>query len=392
MSELESIIKYDREGTLLDFKREQYRKEKYKDLIKDIMAMANATRVGKRYIITGVKDLPSGDKEFFSIPKEEFVDQATYQQVLRENVEPSIDFSYFPVEVDGNWVGVFEIDNCNNPPYMMKKEYKDQTKGELKKGDCFIRKGSQQERMTRRDLEEILVFRSKFQFHGKITVGFNKFLDKKLKVIAVKDFIFPSDKAKQKIEKILDERKLTDKMGIKGLGQFALTNSLLGINPSYEERSTETLLENLEKVKETYREDDWYHVGEELSEKINLVLKNEGDKYLEDVSIEIKFPSDGIMVMDEIHKEPASGLLMVRASMDFHTPFQYPQVEEEENFYVVKDTIGDLKHHQPEEAFNENLRIFFSPNAAGKVLTCPYTIYAKNLPNPIVGELEIEVE
>jgi hypothetical protein len=389
LSELESIIKYEREGTKLDFKREQYRKEKYKDLIKDIMAMANATREGKRYIITGVKDLPSGDKEYFPIPKEDFVDQATYQQVLRENVEPSIDFTYYPVEVDGNWVGVFKIDNCNNPPYMMKKDFNG-----LSKGDCFVRKGSQQEKMTRRDLDEILAFRSKFQFHGKIAVGFNRFLDKKLKVIAVKDFVFPSDRAKKKIEKILDDRKLNDKMGIKGLGQFALTNSLLGRNPSYEERSTETLLENLEKIKETYRDHDWYHVGEELSEKINLVLKNEGDKYLEDVSIEIKFPSDGIMVMEEIQKKPTSGsgLAMVRASMDFHTPYQYPQVDKEENLYVVKDSIGDLKHHQPEEAFNENLRIFFSPKAAGKVLTCPYTIYAKNLPNPIFGELEIEVQ
>lgn len=172
MSELESIIKYDREGTKLDFKREQYRKEKYKDLIKDIMAMANATREGKRYIITGVKDLPSGDKEYFPIPKEDFVDQATYQQVLRENVEPSIDFSYYPVEVDGNWVGVCEIDNCNNPPYMMKKDFNG-----LSKGDCFVRKGSQQEKMTRRDLDEILAFRSKFQFNGKIAVGFNRFLE-----------------------------------------------------------------------------------------------------------------------------------------------------------------------------------------------------------------------
>lgn len=155
LSNIEWLIKFEREGTKLDFKKEQYRKEKYQDLIKDIMSMANAPVEGKRYIIVGVKEKPDGTKEYFSIPREEIVDQATYQQIVRENVEPNIQFSYYSVEIDGDIFGVFEIANCNNPPYMMKKDYK----ANLKKGECFVRKGSQQERMIRRDLDEILQFK-----------------------------------------------------------------------------------------------------------------------------------------------------------------------------------------------------------------------------------------
>jgi hypothetical protein len=388
MSEIESIIKYEREGTLLDFKREQYRKEKYKDLIKDIMAMANATREGKRFIVTGVKDLPSGDKEYFPIPKEEFVDQATYQQVLRENVEPSIEFSYYPVEVEGNTVGVFEIDNCNNPPYMMKKDYNG-----LNKGDCYVRKGSQQEKMTRRDLDEILAFKSKFQFHGKIAVGFNRNLDKKLAVEAPRDFVLPSQEAKQEIEAILEERKFKGKWGLNHIERLGLATTFrTPFQPvPYKERETETLEKNLEEVQETYYEEDYYLIGEKLSEKVNLILRNDGDKYLEDVSIELKIPYEAVLVMTEIHKKPTSDILYAISTPDFSS-LHYPKVDLVCDYFIVTETIGDLKHKQSTEAFEEELRVFFYSNGSNQVITCPYTIYAKNLPNPIVGELEIEVK
>lgn len=387
MSNLEFLIQHEREGTKLDFKREQYRKGKYKDLIKDIMAMANAPVEGKRYIVTGVKDLPNGTKEYFTIPSNEFVDQATYQQILRENVEPSIDFSYYPVEVEGNLVGVFEIDNCNNPPYMMKKDFNG-----LNKGDCYVRKGSQQEKMTRRDLDEILVFKSKFQFNGKIAIGFTKKFDNKLTVSAVKDFILPSQEAKQELEAILEERKFKDKLGLSNLDRLGLSTSLYSPFKAvpYKDRSTETLRKNLEKVDESYYEHDMFYIGEELSEKLNMVLKNDGDKYLEDVSIQFKIPSWGVMVMDKIHQEPPSGIERVLATVPAFS-YHYPHVEKEEGFYIIENTIGNLKHHQYTEAFGEELRIFFYPISSNKTIPCSYTIFAKNLPTPIVGQLEIEV-
>lgn len=388
MSDIKFQIQYEQEGTKLDFKREQYRKEKYKDLIKDIMAMANAPVEGKRYIITGVKDLPGGTKEYFSIPEKEFVDQATYQQILRENVEPSIDFSYYPIEVDGNLLGVFEIDKCINPPYMMKKDFNG-----LNKGDCFVRRGSQQERMTRRDLDEILSFKSKFQFNGKIAIGFNKQFDKKLTVQAVKNFKLPSQEAKEEIEAILEERKFKQKVGLSHLDRLGLQIKY-PYSPfqsvPYKDRSTETLQENLKKVDETYYEDDLFRIGEELSEKINLILRNDGDRYLEDVSIQLKFPSTwGVMVMDEIHQEPKSGIDLALSTIPDFT-FNYPHVEKDEVFFIIESHIGDLKHHQFSEAFGEELRIFFGPSSINSTISCEYTIFAKNLPRPIVGQLEIE--
>ncbi|HFK1769205.1 TPA: ATP-binding protein [Bacillus paranthracis] len=388
MSDIKFLIQHEQEGTKLDFKREQYRKEKYKDLIKDIMAMANAPVEGKRYIVTGVKDLPSGTKEYFSIPEKEFVDQATYQQIVRENVEPSIDFSYYPIEVEGNLLGVFEIDNCINPPYMMKKN-----SNGLNKGDCFVRRGSQQERMTRRDLDEILAFKSKFQFNGKIAIGFNKKLDKKITIDAAKDAELPSQEVRKKIEAILEERRFKEKFGLNTIDLLGLRTSLYTESQSlpHEERSTETLRRNLEEVDEKYYEHDMFHIGEELSEKLNLVLRNDGDEYLEDVSIEFKIPSScGVKVMDRIYRKPVSAIERALVTTTV-VPVRYPHVKEVEEFFIIESTIDNLKHHQYTEAFGKALRIFFGPNTSNQVITCLYTIYAKNLPSPIFGELEIEV-
>lgn len=42
MLTLNEMIEYENENTNLDFKREEYAKEKYNDLIKDVMSMANS--------------------------------------------------------------------------------------------------------------------------------------------------------------------------------------------------------------------------------------------------------------------------------------------------------------------------------------------------------------
>ncbi|MBS5913111.1 MAG: ATP-binding protein [Paenibacillus macerans] len=145
--ELLDIIRYENESTYVDFKKTQYQDNE--SFLKDIMAMANAnTDINKRYIIIGVKHMPNGDRNFFCIPKDEFKDDADYQDLVRQNIEPEIKFVYKAVEFEGHLLGVFEITNCEQRPYVMKK-----AKGKLEQGACYIRRGSQQGRVIREDLE-----------------------------------------------------------------------------------------------------------------------------------------------------------------------------------------------------------------------------------------------
>ncbi|WP_046216253.1 RNA-binding domain-containing protein [Paenibacillus wulumuqiensis] len=98
-----NIIRYENEGTHVDFKREQY--HHIKSLLRDIIARANAnTEASKRYIIIGVMHLSDGKREYFSIPRNEFKDNADYQSLVRQNIEPEIKFSYKPFELVPKWL------------------------------------------------------------------------------------------------------------------------------------------------------------------------------------------------------------------------------------------------------------------------------------------------
>ncbi|MDZ5712611.1 AlbA family DNA-binding domain-containing protein [Jeotgalibacillus haloalkalitolerans] len=387
MANLDTLIKYEREGTKLDFKKEQYRKEKYQDLIKDIMAMANAPIDGERHIVIGVKDKPDGTKEYFSLDRGEIVDQATFQQVIRENVEPSIEFSYYTHEIEDKVFGIIEISHCNNPPYMMRKDFRG-----LKKGECFVRKGSQQERMTRRDLDEILKHKDKIQFDRNIWVGFNSSLKNEISVNVVEKIDLPSENARSQIEKIIADRKTksseVNQLSILGKVGVGYTN-FFG-NAPYEQRSTEELVKNLENIEETYYEDDLYYIGEELSEKINLTIRNEGNQYLEDVSIVLTILSHNIWVMDRIHQEPNNDL-WPRPDVDLDSLY-YPNVTEINKGFKVTAELGQLRHKLDTLAFNEDLRVFFPRDSKGEIIEIEYTLYAKNLPTPINGFLKIIVK
>ena len=74
-----------------------------------------------------------------------------------------------------------------------------------------------------------------------------------------------------------------------------------------------------------------YYIGEEISNKFNLILRNDGDKYLEDVSIQIKIPNeDGVVVMDCIHKKPVYGIQAWQESLSnvvIASGMYYPNVE-----------------------------------------------------------------
>ncbi len=151
---LDDIIEYDEENTNLDFKKEEYKKENYSSLIKDISSMANAINSEIKRIIIGTKYRPGENKEFVGIKI--LIDQTTLENIIQENIEPTINFKYYPYNFRDVILGIIEIYDNYDKPYMMKKDY-----STLKKGDMWIRKGSRQSRVTREDLNKMLEVRKK---------------------------------------------------------------------------------------------------------------------------------------------------------------------------------------------------------------------------------------
>ncbi len=395
MNDLEDLIRYENENTCLDFKAVQYLKPNYEALIKDIMAMANANISGDRYIIIGVKHRPDGSREFLSIGEQDFVDQATYQQLLRENVEPEVHFEYSPYRIDEHLLGVFRIFGCEEQPYMMRKAYG----SGLRQGDGFIRKGTHQPRLMRQDLARIISIKADSGFTGTIRIVFDsRDASTEINLRAARCVQLPSDLAADKINKILAERAELErnqlaKWQILAMNSALMRTSILGPPPPYEHRSTEELQKNLENVKKTYREDDLYTQYEENASKINLVIVNEGATYVEDASICVEIPKiKGLKVPTGIYQKPDKTnsiyTKILHPSFDDH---RYPTVHEINDVIRVETSLGDLRHGRPVLAFERSLRVVLDEELIGKTLNLNCQLFGKQLPRPREETLAIHV-
>lgn len=123
------------ENEYLDFKKGLYVKANYENLLKDVLAMANAKIDGSRYIIFGVKETAGQEKELFDV--KEPVDAATYQELISENIEPQLTCHLNYLTYNNRLLAVLEIVEPKAQPYLLKKKY-----GNLHKGLCYIRRGS----------------------------------------------------------------------------------------------------------------------------------------------------------------------------------------------------------------------------------------------------------
>jgi hypothetical protein len=390
MTELDDLIKFENESSSVDFKAKQYANNE--DLLKDIIAMANARVAGNRHIIIGVKHLPEGAKKFWSINRTEFVDSANYHQLARENIEPEIHLDYSPYQFEGHLLGVLRIFNCNDQPYMMRKDY-----GSLRAGDAWIRKGTHQPRLMRADLNRVWEKR-KNEFTANIKIGFDLAgMPKGTSFPAIGEIPLPSDEAAKRIREILAERNEKLPAGDASfIRQLIETGGFpnLGLGPRpYSQRSSEQLRENLKHVKDTYREHDLHALYEHHSSRINISLLNEGDRYIEDASIEVRIKKvKGLRVAPKIYQEPdKSGLFGIPRASLYSLGRHYPSVKNHKEYIRVFESVGTLRHGIPERAFHEPLRIVFNREMVGQNVSLECTLRGKQLRTPRLETLIIEV-
>ena len=402
MINFDDLIKCENENTSLDFKAIQYKKDQHEDLIKDIMSMANADVENDRYIIIGVSHKSSGDREILNIKKGDFIDSAIYQQIIRENIEPEIKLEYSPYKYKGKLLGIFKISGCSDKPYTMKKDF-----GKLKKGDRFIRKGTHVSRMIRRDLDVIIEKKiKKDKFDGKIQLSFSKYgSSQEIELMANSDKKLPSQRAAEKIKGIIKEKQLaktktqnadfTKISSVFELQKRLIENPFRVANPlspiPYEQRTLEELQKNLKEVDQTYHDDDYYEFFELNSHKINISILNEGDKYIEDASIQLQIKKiEGLLIPEKIYKEPTNNLTKIMAGPSYES-MNYPKVDSTGTSIVIYQKIGDIKHHLPIDAFKVPIRIVFLDQLAGKVIEIKCKIFGKNLIEPLTETLKIKI-
>ncbi|SIS68895.1 Putative DNA-binding domain-containing protein [Chryseobacterium ureilyticum] len=379
-SELIELIEFENENSSLDFKAIQYKKDLNEAFLKDIISLANSLTKNNRFIIIGVKHSANGERELLGI-NDDFIDDATYQQLVESNIEPSIGFKYFPFKHKEKLFGIFHITECSNPPYMMKKN-----NGKLKLGESFVRKGSSQNRLTRKDID-IYTIQRKVDISNDISISFSEkdfITDLQVKR---KEFEFPSTLIKKKIESIILKKESLNSP----LNDFTIHP----INPfsfiPYENRSLEELRLNLNTVSQDYSNNDKYYFYEENAYKINFYIHNGSTEFLDNVSIKITAQkTEQFIIREHIYVKPKKSTPLVKSEPRAATweELKYPSVELKDDEYIIYSELDHVKHHLPTEVLSVPLRIAaFSKQKTS--IKFHIKVFAKNLEKPITKVLQL---
>ena len=134
-------LRYKGESADLDFKQAQYpfagaSDYEKSELLKDIMAMANAYRSGPGYILIGFKDLTPHPAEVVGFAVGDHIDDAALQQLVRSKIDPLLEFQYEERLFDGKHIAVITIPKQARP-FAPKQDF-----GKLKKNVALVRRGS----------------------------------------------------------------------------------------------------------------------------------------------------------------------------------------------------------------------------------------------------------
>ncbi|WP_203266155.1 helix-turn-helix domain-containing protein [Streptococcus uberis] len=395
---LEGMIRYETEGTCLDFKSEEYNSKNRDALIKDIMSMANAHTLKSKYIIIGVKDEPGKARKFLGL--ESISDQANLENIIQENIEPHVHFKYYSYQIDEKMLGIIEIFNNDNRPYMLKKDGVS-----IKKGDMFIRKGSRQSKALREDIDKMFASRSEEINTSNIHIGFNNTIQKQISIESpiIEESELPSSRKKNYYYSMLDKLEKYNSGDIvqqniflnpfmkeydKEKQAIKIGTNDLGL-PIY--KNKEEIEKYIEKIRESYVQEDNYFCYEEKSFKLNFSILNDSNKFLEDVVIKFRIPSSDLLISEELPQRPTYNRYDFSHLTMSNSFSGYPYVEKILDEYIVEETFDTIRHKEITTIFSEDLRCLCTSQTIKKTITINYFVSAKNLSYPIEGELLLTI-
>jgi len=121
--ELLERLLYQEESEALDFKKEQYPFDNASDgqkseLLKDILAFANAWRQTDAYILIGVKEVRGGRSAVFGVTQH-LLNQ-NLQQFVNQKTNRPVTFSYAPIAFENTEIGVITVPLQDRPVYLAK--------------------------------------------------------------------------------------------------------------------------------------------------------------------------------------------------------------------------------------------------------------------------------
>ncbi len=385
MNHLSKIARSALPSTGVQFRKSHYGGKDVRYFLRDVIAMANANVDGPRYIFTGIDCDGTGKKRLHSVPAEDFSGKPSYQSLVTDFVEPPIRVRYKPMSIEGKRIGVYEIPDCQDKPYMMRVDQSET----LRRGDAYIRVEDTAIKMGRRQLQDM--FERKFRdavSPDRIEVGFpGEIIHKDLKLRTTDLSKLPSAIVSSKLKELIDIRVNSRNTGSTTVMARLTHARLFGADNPYEERSPSTLLQEMAEIKSRHEHDDQHFLFEQHANPVQLVVYNQGDEPIEDASLTLVMPNhNSFYVANNLPHVLRNGQFVDRSPKERAA---YPAVNLKDDAVQVSSNLGTVPVDSPVKAFESPLRVCVGSDLHGRRVGIRYTLFGKNLRNPVKGTLRL---
>jgi Schlafen, AlbA_2 len=385
MKRLDRIVRSATPSTGVQFRKTAYGKSGLHEFLRDVLAMANAAVEGPRYIITGADFDARGRKHIHPVSTEDFSGRPAYRSIANDYVEPPLRLRYEPAMIDGERVGIYEIGDCQDRPYMMRIDYSET----LRRGDAYARINDKVVKLGRRQLQAL--FEKKFRESvsaASIEIGFAGDIihkDKRIATCSLADL--PSAVASAKLRELIDAKSRVHASAANTLVARLTHARLFGTDSPYEERSTDEIVAEMRQLERRYRDHDEYYLFHEHAEPLQLVVLNQGDEVIRGASLALVMPNHS-----DLHV--AERLPKMRQEDDFvaRTPSEqseYPAVTSRDGSVQIAAKIGDVPPGEPIEVFAAPLLVCVGASLKGRRVGLQYSLFAQNLREPAQGRLRL---
>jgi hypothetical protein len=360
--ELEQLLSED-EGTSLDFKRDQYPfvgapDDQKAELLKDILAFANAWRRTTAYILVGVDEARLARNKPPGIS--EHLNDADVQQFVNSKTNRPVEFSYRAQPYGKIELGIIEIPLQERPSFLT-KDY-----GKLRKHVVYIRRGSSTDEA---DPSEVARMGSSDTHAepGRPSLDL-QFADLKSRKL----FGFSLNLQSTYLYPRIEPARIKPRPS----GVSALMASTLEMNPHFHEDLID------------------YVAASALLNPVGLALTNDGGVSARAVELRIQVPrQQGLHIVDDSDRPD-------RPSKHFNIPkfrsnitdiarsgSPEPRVSAYSNYYEIVVHFGNVL---PRSTVWTSEAFFLGAEISQKALAAA-RLYADNLANPLDVSLEISI-
>ena len=383
MNHLLKIARTATPGSNIQFRKDKYGSSGIRSFLRDVLAMANISVVGPRYIIVGADYDDRERKSLHTVDADDFSGKPSYQSLANEYIEPSLRIHYKPVSIEGKRVGVFEIGDCQDRPYMMRIDYSEK----LRRGDAYVRTKDSALKMGRRQLAEL--FEKKFRDSvsaDDIEIGFpGEIIHKELQLNCCDLSQLPSAEASKKPDQLFAVRNQPQKTGSTTVIARLTHARLFGADDPYIDRSPDDLVKEMKELRHKYRDHDNHFLFESRGERVQMVVYNQGQEPIVDASLSLIMPNhNAFYVAATLPRMPRDDGFADRSPDEIAA---YPSVSLKDDAVHVVSKIGDIPIGEPVDVFVSPLRLCVGKDLGGKRFGIRYSLHGKNLRAPAKGKL-----